>query len=245
VTGARRLPLALALLAGLAGCRPQGPPEPGGTSGAVKGSAAREEARMDEQAKFDEALASTGQAYLDAERRLRDDGAAAEPVLRRNLTHPDPIGRLLARTLLAWLGASGAEYQAALDYLDSLPARIAHTPITTPSPLGAASYLTLHFEGRVADALALRLVKAADWPHWKAMAVLFYLKDHASPALTEPLLRFAADTADERWRAAAIDAARAGRDPALAAKIEAERLRLQAQKRLLPEALAALAREQP
>ncbi|WP_437781629.1 hypothetical protein [Sorangium sp. So ce1097] len=55
------------------------------------------------------------------------------------------------------------------------------------------------------------------------MAVLFYLREHARPSITEVLLRFAAGTQDDERRGAAIDAIRAARDPDLRAKIEAER----------------------
>ncbi len=173
---------------------------------------------------FEEAVNSSGPGYEEAERKLRDARAGALPTLRRNLHHSDPVARLIARVILDWFEGSAQDYQAALDYLDYVPRRLARTPIGNPSPLGVAAYLTQHFGARVVDLLAVRLVKGTDWPHWRVMAVLFYLRDHARPSITEVLLRFAAGTQNDEWRGAAIDAIRAAQDPDLRAKIEAERV---------------------
>jgi hypothetical protein len=192
---------------------------------------------------FEKASASRGLEYLRQEMELRQQGQAAEAVLRDSLQRRDPIDRLLAQVLLNWTGAQGADYQAALDYLDYLPARLARTPITSPSPSGIAAYLRLHFESRVADLLALRLVKGSDWPRWRMMGVLFYLEERKLPATTEALIRFAEEARDPEWASKAVQVIRAVEDPELRAKIAAERKRAEAVGRPFPSALAALEHE--
>jgi hypothetical protein len=201
------------------------------------------EAQVNMENLFDKAAGSHGPEYLRLEMELRQQGPAAEAVLRDNLRRPDPIDRLLAQVLLNWTGAQGADYQAALDYLDYLPARLARTPITSPSPTGIATYLRLHFESRVADLLALRLVKGSDWPRWRVLGVLFYLEERKLPATTEALIRFAEEARDTEWASKAVQVIRAVKDPELRVKIAAERKRAEAAGRAFPLELGALERE--
>lgn len=193
------------------------------------------------QALFDTAVQSHGQAYLDADRKLRAGGIAAEMVLRANLHHADPVARMLARTTLDWFEGSAKDYQDTLDYLDYLPARLSRTPITVPWPDGVGAYLTQHFEGRVADFLAVRLVKGTDWEEWRVAGVLYYyLKEQARPSTTEPVLRFAVETKNDEWRGWAIETIQASKDPDLKNKLDVERRRTQALAIPFPAALAAL-----
>lgn len=235
---------ATALLLGLSGaaaCAPHGQ-EPGGPGkpDASAQSSTRKDTDTVMQAIFDAAVQSHGQAYLDADRKLRAGGIPAEMVLRNNLHHADPVARMLARTTLDWVEGSAKDYQDTLDYLDYLPNRLARTPITVPPPSGVAAYLTLHFEGRVADFLSVRLVKGTDWEYWRVAGVLFYLKEQARPSTTEPLLRFAVETKDDELRGWAIEAITASNDPDLKAKLDVERRRTQALAIPFPAALAAL-----
>jgi HEAT repeat protein len=193
----------------------------------------------------DEAFRKTveldGQPFRDAERELLQGGPAAAATLRQNLNHPDPVAQLLARCLLDQVEGRKPEYQNAIDYLNTLESMLAETPITTPSPTGAVSYLKKHFGDRVAELLAVQLVKGTDWPHWRVMAVLFYLRDQKQPSTTAPLLRFAVATPNEEWRATAIEAIEAIQDPNLRAKVAAERARLRGLGRDLPNAIDQLA----
>jgi hypothetical protein len=211
----------------------------------VAASSARKETNMVMDALFDKAVRNSGQAYLDADRALRDAGPSAAPTLRQNLNNPDAIARMVARTTLDWFEGSAADYQAVLDYLDSLPARLARTPIPSPSPLGVASYLSLHFGARAVDFLAVRLVKGTDWPHWRVIGVIFYLKEQAHPSATAALLRFAAETMEEELRGYAVEAIVAAHDADLKAKVAAERKYQAALGKQLPAAIDALASSGP
>ena len=189
---------------------------------------------------FEQAVISKGADYLAAEQGLRTQPGAAEPVLRRNLANPDGMARMLAEVLLAWTGNMAREYQQTLDYLDYLPARLARTPISSPSPTGIAGYLNKHFDGRVAEFLALRLLKSPDWPRWRVLGVLFYLKDQKLPSTTAALIRYAAETANQEFAASAVEAIRSIPDPDLRKKIAAERRRAEQRGERLTQALIDL-----
>ncbi len=233
--------LAAASIAWSAGCGPRGhEPEGPGKPDASVGPDAGKDNDVTTQALFDSAVQSYGPAYVEAERKLRAGGTATEVVLRANLHHADPVARKIARVALDWLEGSAADYQAALDYLDSLPALDALTAAGVPSPLGAAGYLSMHFGAKVVDLLAVRVLKGNDWPHWRVAGVLFYLKEQARPSATEPLLRFAVETKNDEWRGWAIEAIAASKDPDLKNRLDAERRRTQALALPFPAALAAL-----
>lgn len=189
---------------------------------------------------FAAAVRDSGSDYLDAERQLLDGGPAALAVLRGHLDHSDPIGRMITRQLLDRMEGRASDIEPALAYLDGLPARIERTPLPAPPPSGVATYLGEHFQARVADFLALRLVKETQAPHWRVMAVLLYLRQQALPSTTTALVRFAADTRNEEWRETAVSAIRAIGDPALQPKLLAEGERLQRRGRELPHALSGL-----
>jgi hypothetical protein len=206
----------------------------------AKRQALPKETRKKMDALFEKAVASKGQDYLDAEEMLLGGGEPAKATLRRNLNHPDPSVRLMAKVLLEWMEGRTPEYRAVLDYLEGLPIRLAETPRTEPDPSATAAYLTMHFADRVADFLALRLSKATDWPEWKVLAVLFYLSEQAPTSTTAILIRFASETLSPGWREAAIEALKARRDPDLRAKVAAERVRSEKLRKAFPKALADL-----
>jgi hypothetical protein len=106
--------------------------------------------------------------------------------------------------------------------------------------MGIAAYLSKHFKGRVADILAVRLVKGTDWPEWSVLGVLFYLWKQKQASATAALIRFAIETPKEKWRRAAVKAIQAAADPDLQAKLAWERRRLREQEKLLPPALRDL-----
>lgn len=194
---------------------------------------------MDET--FALAVLSHGQDYVRAEKSLRDGGDSAKATLKKNLVNPDPVTRLIALVLFEWMEGAKPENQKALDYLDGLPKRLARTPVTMPPPDGVAIELKNRFGGRVAEVLAMRLVKGTDWPRWRSLAVILYLQDQALPSTTAPLIRFASDTNDDTLRNAAVEAIKSVHDPEIRAKITAEKLRLAVQDRVLPEGLRAMA----
>lgn len=189
---------------------------------------------------FQQAVVEYGPRYLQAEDQLRHGGTAAVDVVRRNLAHTDPIARLIAKCVLDWLEGRGQPYQAALDYLDRLPERMAQTAARVPSPTGVAGYLNLHFGSQVADVLAMRLVKGSDWPHWRVAGVLFHLRDQKVFSTTSAIIRFAAETTNDAWMDLALEALTAIADPELAEKVAAERQRLAVLNKPMPPRLAAL-----
>ena len=124
---------------------------------------------------FEKAVMSYGRDYLDAEQTLRDGGPAALSVLQENLQHIDPVARLMVSCLLRWMEGRAPEFQAALDYLDYIPKKLAQTPVGAPRAVGVANDLSERFGAAAVDIVALRLAKDSDWPRWKVLGVVFYL----------------------------------------------------------------------
>lgn len=191
---------------------------------------------------FQTAVTNRDETYLDAEARLRSGGAPAAEVLDRNRDHPDPIARLIAHTQLKWMQGRAPDYQAALEYLEWIPKRLAKTPVGTPPPQAVANDLSERFGAGAADFLALRLVKQTDWPRWKRLGVLFHLQQQRSPATTAALIRLAAESGDAEMRRYVSEALKGMEDPDLEAKLAYERERLEAHDRTLPEELKELSR---
>jgi hypothetical protein len=188
---------------------------------------------------FERALVSEDEAYRQAEGRLRE--VADTAALERQLSHPDPVGRLIAAVVLESAGATGDDFTKATEYLDRAERRFAETVAGTPPVRGIVDNLSRTFDGRLADFLALRLVKESEPPPWRALVTLAYLERHPSPTANDAVIRFAARTeAPELQQVAAQVLAKSG-DPDLAQKLAAERERLAPAGRALPPALATLA----
>lgn len=199
---------------------------------------------MDQQ--FADALELDGKDYLRAETGLRDGGASASADLRKHLGHPDAVARWMAQCLLEWTESKPPEYQEAIDYLEGLPRRFARTPVKTPPSTGVAAELEERYGNRVAGILALRLWKQADdWEDWQVGAVLFYLRDQGSPEITAALVRFAAETPNERYRRAAVEVLRDLNDPNLGSKLADERRRVELKGLDFPDALKELEATRP
>jgi hypothetical protein len=188
---------------------------------------------------FERALATEDEAYLRAETRLRGS-AAADEVLEPNLGHEDPLGRLMARVLLEWAEAEDAGFDAALRYLNHVERSFGPTILGTPPVRGVVENLSATFGGRLAEFLALRLVKVPTAPAWRAQVTLAYLERHPTPAVTDALLRYASMTSAPALQAAVARAVTVAHDPALARKAQAEADRLARTGRTLPPAVAKL-----
>lgn len=186
---------------------------------------------------FQKAIESRGNDYLDAEFLLRQGNSDAINTLCQNRNHPNPIARLMVESLLLWMEGKTSEYQAALDYLDYIPKRLAKTPVGVPPPIGVSNELSDRFGSRVADFLALRLVKQDDWPRWRVIGILFYLKEQKLPSTTSALIRFAAETENDEARSHAIEAIKAIADEELKVKLQIERSRLEAMHKNWPNEL--------
>ena len=189
---------------------------------------------------FRTAITSVGEDYLEAEQALRAGGADALMAMQQGLGDGDPIAPLLVQVLTRWIEQNPPEYQAALDYLDFLPQKLARTPIPKPSPSGVAAYLTKHFAGNVTDVLALRLIKAIEWPHWRVAGVLLYFQEHKDPQITAALIRFAGQASDRDWRNLAIETIRATSDPNIGDKLASERQFYHARHEAYPAHLGVL-----
>jgi hypothetical protein len=185
--------------------------------------------------------ASSGQEYLALEERIRAGGQESLVALRRHLADPDPVNQLMASSLLAWMEGRAPECQASLEFLDAFARKLAKTPVGNPPPVAVAAELADRFGPRAAECLAVRLVKETDWPQWRVMGIIFYLRDQRVPATTSALIRFAATTTNPTWQKAAVEAIEEIRDPELSRKLELERQRLALARKDLPEALGRLA----
>jgi len=186
----------------------------------------------------DIALYKTGREYFDAERAVRL--ASPSLLISDSSRNTDPLSALVLDVLRQWRQSEAEEFDRALEYLDTLPAQIAKTPIVTPSPSGIAGYLSLHYRWRVADLLAVHLIKQTDWPQWRVSGVLLYLREQARPSTTAALIRFTCENHDEKWTAVAIEAIRASQDPDLSAKLYSEQHRAKSEKIPFPETLKVL-----
>ncbi len=186
---------------------------------------------------FAELIAVKGNEYLKKEYQLREFGGDAVAMLQTKLSDQDSFTRFYARMMINWISGRSPKNQEALSYLDSLPVRLARTPITSPSPMGAMSYLNLHFQSSVTDILAVHLIKLPDFPHWRIATILFYLESQKSPEVTDILLRFVNETSNDDYRNVALNTIDATNDPNLKSKLLQEELRLKALEKELPESL--------
>jgi hypothetical protein len=185
----------------------------------------------------------TGAEYLQVEQDARQRAAGNDvqkAALRRATADTDPVKALMAHVVLAWVSGSEPDYGGALEYLVGIPRRMARTPAGVPDGLGVESYLTLHYVGRVAPLLALRLVKESDWPHWQVTGVLFYLEAHPDPTTTGAVIRFAIETTDPEWRGYAIETLQKYTDPDFGKKLKYEIARANALKLPIPPEVRAL-----
>jgi hypothetical protein len=194
---------------------------------------------------FERAAEASGGEFLQLELDLRAssqlDRTESERLRKAALSHVDPVGRLLARVILDWAGPREKDFKSALDYLEQAPIKLAPTAAGLPSAMGIEGYLTLHFADRVAELLAVRLVKEDGWPQWKVVGIIFYLKAHKVLSTTSALIRFAIETQEAEWRRFALQTIREINDPKLGPKLAFEIARAKKLKRPLPVDVKTLA----
>jgi hypothetical protein len=187
------------------------------------------------------AAESRGKTYLDVEHELMRNNPTTIYVLQQNRNHPDPVIRLMVSCLLSWISGKVPEYQAVLDYLDEVPKRVARTPARVPAPESVAFVLNERFGSRVADFLALRLVKEPNWPRWRVTGILLYLKEQKLPSTVSVLLRYITETESDESRVYALETVQAIADPQLQSKLLMERERLNTKYKDLDKVLQSLA----
>lgn len=142
---------------------------------------------------FQKALSAYGQNYLDAEKALRAGGETTATALQKIAADAKqtPLARFMAATIANWGANQGANFDAAMNSLDSLAEHAAKTPLGTPPPDTAASEIALFDD--ISDFVALRTLKETDWPYWKAMTAIIYLGYYATASVLPALEQFCTD----------------------------------------------------
>jgi hypothetical protein len=188
---------------------------------------------------FRRALVTEDDAYLMAERALLE---APEPVdaLTEPLEYPDPLARLIADVVYEWRETEDHPFSGALRDLDDAERRFASTVAGAPPVRAVIEQLSARYGGRLAELLALRLVKQPEQASWRVLTTLGYLDRHKSPATTEALIRFATRSPHPKFQQMTAQVIAGLGDSELPRKLAAERERLAAQGATLPPVLAAL-----
>ncbi|HYH79694.1 MAG TPA: hypothetical protein VEX86_07845 [Longimicrobium sp.] len=175
---------------------------------------------MIEQA-YRDALASSGAAFLAAERRLLQAGGEALALVRARAEAEEGADALVARALAARLEQDGALARV-LAELEAMEHEGARTVQGGPSPLYVYSYLKKHYGSTVAAGLAAYLMKLwPAWPRWMTAGVAMYVGEMGGPEVSDALLPLALGTPDPYQREVASRALALSGDPAVAAKLEA------------------------
>jgi hypothetical protein len=188
---------------------------------------------------FEVALKSEGRVYLEAEAQLLQSPVAAVE-LRIRQRSENYFERALAKVILDALEGGALQNEAVLAYFAEIAAQKKLTPALLPRPAIVARDLSFRFGSRVAEFLAIRLVKDIDWRPWQVTGVILYLTEQKQPATTAALVRFAIDERREAWQQLAINAIKAINDPELPAKIASERRVAEAMKKPFPAILTEL-----
>lgn len=175
---------------------------------------------MTEQA-YHDALASSGTAFLDAERRLLEGGGEALALVRERAEAEEGAARrLVARALAARLEQGGPLSRALAD-LEEMAAEGGRTVRGGPSPLYVKSYLVKHYGPAVAPLLAAYLERLWPvWPGWMTAGVAVYVGEQGGPEVSDALLPLALGTPDPFQREVAARALKLSGDPGVAAKLE-------------------------
>lgn len=188
---------------------------------------------------FEVALKSEGRVYLEAEAQLLQSPVAAVE-LRIRQRSENYFERALAKVILDALEGGALQNEAVLAYFAEIAAQKKLTPALLPRPAIVARDLSFRFGSRVAEFLAIRLVKDIDWRPWQVTGVILYLTEQKQPATTAALVRFAIDERREAWQQLAINAIKAINDPELPEKIASERRVAEAMKKPFPAILTEL-----
>lgn len=192
------------------------------------------------EAVFTTALERRGRAYLEAEEELRAGGAPAIATLQRHLADKDGLSQLIARVILAWATGKAPSYPKAVEKLDAMAAESRQTPAGAPSPTGVAHALTKSFGDSVVEVLAVRLLKAVDWPRWKTLGVLLYLQAHPAEPVAPALVSFVVHEPEKEALGLALKILAKLPDPVRRDLLHQEKARLQDMRRTMPEAVERL-----
>ena len=176
---------------------------------------------------------------MEAEAQLLQSPVAAVE-LRIRQRSENYFERALAKVILDAMEGGALQNEAVLAYFTEIAAQKKLTPALLPRPAIVARDLSFRFGSRVAEFLAIRLVKDIDWRPWQITGVILYLTEQKQPATTAALVRFAIDERREAWQQLAINAIKAINDPELPEKIASERRVAEAMKKPFPAILTEL-----
>jgi len=95
-----------------------------------------------------------------------------------------------------------------------------------PAPESVAYVLDQRFGSRIADFLALRLVKEPSWPRGRVTGALSYLEQQKLPSTVPALLRFITETENDEARGYVVETIKAIAGPQLRSRVLIERERL-------------------
>lgn len=186
---------------------------------------------------IDSLAKATGEEYIEKEAQLRQGGATSISALKEKLNDNDSFTRIYANTMIEWIEGRSPNNNTAINHLDNLPEKISRTPRLSPSPMGTADYLSLHFQESVTKILAIHLIKLPDLPYWRTAAILLYLEQQKPQEITDILLRFITETSDDDFRDTALSTIDVINDPHLKSKILEEQARLKSLGLSLPQSL--------
>ena len=190
---------------------------------------------------FSAAVVSRGLDYSEAEEIIVDAGEEARPTLLRNLDHEDPVGRLIARTLLARLDGGEDAYVSAEGCLEVAEVLAEGSIVGTPPAPAVADGLYFQYQEQSALRAALLLVKRDGYEPWKTRTLLVYLELCKDSSTTEGLLRFAVENTDDELRRLAVKVVRQIDDPDLATRVAYERDRASSRNLAIPAEVTDLA----
>jgi hypothetical protein len=153
---------------------------------------------------FQIAIDSVGHPYLDAERRLIEQGETSVTFLQQKLDEASPQSRRVIQVILEWL-AGNETYTAVIDYFEQVAQRAAETAMLVPHAEGVSNYLLQNFGDSVAELLGVYLLKLAPiWPNWQTSGVLLYFGKLNGSTAAEPLIQFIVTTSNDTYRELAV-----------------------------------------
>lgn len=194
-----------------------------------------ENKKMTIENEFETLLIRSGEDFIEGEKKFRAQGQKAIQFLDKKNFDDDIFAKPYSLMLSQWiLEGPESNNNKAQQYLDTLPFFLARTPITTPSPTGVASYLSLHYKSSVTKYLATRLIKLLEVPQWQSESILVYLENEKDFDTTSFILRYISESDNLTDQTFALESLNKMNDPKLKEKILAEKSRLNLLQKELP-----------
>lgn len=151
------------------------------------------------------AVVAKGEDYLKAETGLLDGGEDVATLLRQNVSDTNIVVRSIARNILGMKCGIMPENQNALKILENTSRHFKPTVTGYPPPSITSGNLRVSIGPRVAEFLALRLLKETVSDRRQALGIIQYLVDVKDPVAFDLLARFSQETKDEILKKQAIE----------------------------------------